>query len=204
MRLVPDSTLYIWVFGSVPPEISGRLSASASDCRYSSSAVGLRLGLAGDHEGGQAESQRCAVSWSGAQVLDDLHRLGERPTVDEEDIGVFGGQRAARLGFAADVQQRGVGRCRPNQRRLAAAITDRDLLARPQFGDDPEPFPRVRIPVVVVERVETQTLQFGQEPSGDEVDGQSSVGDVRDVGGDLREDQRVEQQWLDRADQLDA
>ena len=98
----------------------------------------------------------------------------------------------------------GLAGCRPNQRGLAAAITDRDLLARPQFGDDPEPFPRVRIPVVVVERVEPQTLEFGQEPSGDEVDGEPSVGDVCDVRGDLREDQWVEQQWLDRADQLDA
>ena len=116
----------------------------------------------------------------------------------------FGGQRAARLGFAADIQQRRVGRYRPDQRGLAAPVADRNVLARPQFGDDPEPFPRVGVPVVVVERVETQPLQFGQEPSGDEVDGESSVGDVGDVGGDLREDQRVEQQWLDRADQLDA
>ena len=58
--------------------------------------------------------------------------------------------------------------------------------------------------VVVVERVQTQALQFGQKPPGDEVDGQPAVGDVGDVGGDLREDQRIEQQRLDRADQLDA
>ena len=98
----------------------------------------------------------------------------------------------------------GLGRHRPNQRGLATAVADRDVLARPQLGDDPEPFPRVGVAVVVVERVESQTLQLGQEPSGDEVDRESAVGDVGDVGCDLREDQRVEQQWFDRADQLDA
>ena len=96
------------------------------------------------------------------------------------------------------------GRYGSNQRGLAVAITDRNVLARPQFGDYPKPFPRVGVAVVMVERVDAQSLQLGQEPAGDEVDGEAPVGDVRDIRRDLREHQRVEQQWFDRADQFDS
>ncbi len=56
----------------------------------------------------------------------------------------------------------------------------------------------------MIEGIESQPSKLRQEPSGDEVDREATVGDVGDVGCDLREHQRVEQQWLHRTDQLDA
>ena len=55
-------TLYIWVLGSVPDEISGRCSASTNDCRWASSAVAFVSVSPRNDEGRQAEPQRSAVA----------------------------------------------------------------------------------------------------------------------------------------------
>ena len=52
--------------------------------------------------------------------------------------------------------------------------------------------------------VQAKRFEFGQKPATDDIDGQSAAGDVSDVARQLGEHQRVDQQRLDRADQLDA
>ena len=79
----------------------------------------------------------------------------------------------------------------------------RDVLTAPQVQDGLHPLLGVGVAVVVGQRIDTQRLEFGQEPAADHVDRQPAAGDVGDVGRDLGEHQRIEQQRLDRPDQLD-
>jgi hypothetical protein len=87
---------------------------------------------------------------------------------------------------------------------LTAVGADVHLLAGPQVEQCLEPLAGVGVAVVVVGGVQAKRFEFGQEPATNDVDRQSSAGDVGDVTRELGEYQRVDQQRLDRADELYA
>ena len=168
--------------GSVRARVSARRCGVALRQREERAQLGLRLrvGLARDHEGRQAEAQRPAPR-PGARgdVGDQRPHVVERLAVDEPDVAVVRRQRPGRLRLAADIDPRAAGgRC-----RLGAAGNPRPGNARPRSVtrsprisrlDDRDPLAAVGVAVIVPAEGDAGPLELGPVPGIHEVQGEAA------------------------------